>query len=294
MWSDLRRGYIYSILASIMFGSAGIFVKLSYNIGLDSINILVAQYIIAVIIMFLFIFISDRKKLLLNRTQIFHLAVLGICGNTFMTLFYYEAFKYLSVAMVTMLLFTYPIMVFIYSVLRKNEKVTLRKFIAILISFAGCIMGLNIFGENLNYSIRGVIFGLLSAVFYAFMNLYSEKKFKDVDSMSMNAYSTLFSLIVLLIYRSPHFLSGGNLNIHSTLYILMLAVFSEIIPLTLLYSSIKYIGAVKTSIIGNLEIPASIVFSTLLLGENINIVQIVGAVFIVYAIYIIRGRTYAH
>lgn len=273
-----------------MFGSAGIFVKLAYRVGLDSIDILIVQYIAAVFLMFLFIFATNRKELYLGKVQIFHLAVLGIFGTTFMTLFYYEAFKYLSVAMVTMLLFTYPVMIFIYSILFKNQKVTFDKVVAMILSFAGCILGLNIFNVNLDYTFKGIIFGLLSAVFYAFMNLYSEKNLKNIDAMTINAYSTLFSLITLVIYSPPYFLFNNKFQWEGIFYIILLAVLTDVIPLTLLYSSIKYIGSVKTSIICNLEIPASIIMSGVILGEKIYMIQIIGALLILYAVYIITQR----
>lgn len=273
-----------------MFGSAGVFVKLVYRFKIDSISILIIQYIIASFLMFFMVFIKDKKNLYLNRVQIFHLAVLGIFGNTFMSLFYYEAFKYLSVAMVTILLFTYPLMIFIYSVLFEGQKVTLRKVTALVLAFIGCILGLNIFGGKIDYQIKGIVFGLLSAVFYAFMNLYSEKNLQNIDSMTINAYSTLFSLIALVIYKPPYFLFNGQLEAGGLFYIALIAIVSDAIPLTLLYSSIKYIGAVKTSIIGNLEIPTSILISCMVLKEKIYIPQIVGAVLIVYAVYIITRR----
>ncbi|WP_291729975.1 DMT family transporter [Clostridium sp.] len=281
---------MYSIVAAIMFGSAGIFVKLAYKVGLDSIDILIVQYIAAVILMFALIFARNREALYIKRTQVFHLAVLGIFGTTLMTLFYYEAFKYLSVAMVTILLFTYPIMILIYSIIFRNQKITFQKMMAVILSFAGCVLGLNVFNGSVDYTFKGIIFGLLSAVFYAFMNLYSEKNLQNIYSMTINAYSTLFSLITLVIYRPPYFLLEDKINMKGILYIILLAVVTDVIPLTLLYASIKYIGAVKTSIIGNLEIPASIIISSIVLKERVYMAQIIGALMILCSVYIITQR----
>ncbi|MDT8718585.1 EamA family transporter [Clostridium sp. 19966] len=68
----------------------------------------------------------------------------------------------------------------------------------------------------------------------------------------------------------------------------ILAVLCEIVPLTLLYSSIKHIGSLRVSIIGNLEIPVAIIFSYFALGERINIAQILGACMVVYAAYTVQ------
>jgi drug/metabolite transporter (DMT)-like permease len=285
----LKKGYIYAVISAILFGTAGIFVKLAYNTGLDSVGLLTVQYIIAVILMFTVAFFKDRKKLIISKKQLFHMVVLGGIGNTLMTVFYYMAFEYLPVAMVTMLLFTYPIMVFIYSVFFEKQKIDIRKVAAIIAAFLGCILALNIFSGDLKYSLKGVIFGLLSAVFYAFMNLYSEKKLESVDSLSINAYSTLFSLLTLLMYRWPSFIFKGQIKLEGLAYIIALAVLCEIVPLTLLYASIKHIGSLKVSIISNLEIPTAIIVSFFILEEAISIMQILGAVLIFYSIHLIRA-----
>lgn len=251
-------------------------------------DLLTFQYIIAVIIMFVFAFFKNKSKLFVTKGELIKLAVLGVFGNTLMTVFYYSAFEYLNVAMVTMLLFTYPIMVFIYSLIFQKQKADIKKVLAMLIAFMGCALTLNVFWSNINYSAKGIIFGLLAAVFYAFMNLYSEEELKEVDSLSINAYSTLFSLMCLIIYRQPKALLEANINPHNLIYILILAIICEVIPLTLLYKSIQSIGALKVSIIGNIEIPTAILISVIILRESISIFQIIGAIMIIYSVHIIK------
>ncbi|NMM64481.1 EamA family transporter [Clostridium sp. P21] len=284
----MKKGYIYSIISAILFGAAGLFVKLILKTGLDSISLLTVQYIIAVLLMFVVAFIKEKEKLHVTKKQLFNLAILGIVGNTFMTIFYYKAFEYLPVAVVTMLLFTYPIMVLIYSAIFEKRKLGRKKVLIMFLAFLGCLLTLNILSGGFKYSAVGIVFGLLSAVFYAFMNLYTEKKLEGIDSLSINAYSTLFSLISLLLYKWPYFLFEGNIKIESFIYIVILAVVCEIIPLTLLYSAIKYIGSLKVSIISNLEIPTAMIVSFFVLKEHVYLTQIIGAGLIVYAIYLIR------
>lgn len=287
----MNKGYIYAIVAAVLFGTAGMFVKLAQRTGLDSITLLTLQYVFAVILMFTIGFIKNKQELIVTKNQLKHLAILGIVGNTFMTVFYYMAFEYLPVAMVTMLLFTYPIMIFIYSYFFERTKLNFKKRLAIFIAFIGCICTLNIIGGGFSYSIKGIIYGLLSAVFYAFMNLYSEKKLENVEALAINAYSTAFSLLILCVFKFPVIVFQGKIKIESICYIAVIAIFCEIIPLTLLYASIKYIGSLKVSIINNLEIPIAILGSYLVLSEKVTFIQLVGAMLIVYAIYLIREKS---
>lgn len=284
----MNKGYVYSISSAILFGSAGLFVKLAYAGGIDSISLLTLQYIIAVPFMFVLMYIFNKESFKITKAQLLRLSVLGIIGNTFMTVFYYMSFNYLPIQMVAILLYTYPIMVFIYGAAIKRDSLGYTKLFAVVLAFFGCILTLDLLFGQFKYSLKGVIFALLAAMFYAFMNIYSEERLQGLAPLAINAYSTFFSLICLMIYKFPVFVFRGEITTSMFLYTAILALFCEIIPLTLLYSAIKYIGALKVSIIGNLEIPTAMLVSFFILHEQIGIMQIIGTVLVIYAIFMIR------
>ena len=284
----MKQGYFYSILSAILFGSAGLFVKLAYIGGIDSISLLTLQYIIAVPLMFTLMYVFNKKSLKITKEQILRLAVLGIVGNTFMTVFYYISFNYLPIQMVAILLYTYPIMVFIYSFFLKKETLGYKKIFAVFLAFFGCVLTLDILSVQTKYSLIGVTFALICAMFYAFMNIYSEERLQGLEPLAINAYSTLFSLISLIIYKFPIFIFRGYITKRLLLYTTILAIFCEVIPLTLLYAAIKHIGSLKVSIIGNLEIPTAMIVSFFILHEQIASMQIIGTILVVCAIYMIK------
>ena len=284
----MKKGYIYSIFSAILFGSAGLFVKMAYVGGVDSISLLTLQYMIAVPLMFVLMYIFDKESFKITKAQLLKLAVLGIVGNTFMTVFYYVSFNYLPMEVVAILLYTYPIMVFVYSAVFKKSNLGYKKLFALVLAFFGCVLTLDILSGQLKYSAIGVIFGLLCAMFYAFMNIYSEENLQGIKPLAINAYSTLFSLIALMIYKFPLFIFSGEIRSGLLFYTTILAVFCEIIPLTLLYAAIKRIGSIKVSIIGNIEIPTAMIISFFILNEKIGFMQIVGTTIVIGAVYMIR------
>ncbi|MHC1719469.1 MAG: DMT family transporter [Clostridiaceae bacterium] len=284
----MRNGYVYAILAAVLFGAAGLFVKMAHSTGLDSVSLLTVQYMLSVTLMFGYGILRDRKAFAVGRKKLLELAVFAVAGNTFMAIFYYMAFEYLPVAMVTILLFTYPVLIFIFTCLFEKGNMMSRKAAAIALAFTGCILALNIGPGQAEYPIIGIILGLLCALFYAFMNIYCEKRLYDVDALVINAYTALFSLIALCIYRFPLFAFKGELKFESIIYIAILAVFSQIVPLTMIYSAIKDIGALKVSIIGNLEIPTAAFLAYIFLGEKLTIIQVLGSALIIIALLLIR------
>ncbi|AYD39940.1 DMT family transporter [Clostridium fermenticellae] len=284
----MKKGYIYSILSAVLFGTCGIVIKTSLSQGIDSITLLILQYLIAIPIMIIFMLIIDKDSLIISKKDLYHAAVLGVIGNTFMTVFYYLAFDYLDVSVVTILLYTYPIMVFIYSAVFERVKIGVSKILLLCVAFIGCFLALGILKGMGTFSAIGIVYGILSAVFYAFMNIYTEKKMSNMNSFSINFYSILFSFISLILVKLPHIDFYINFNIKLVVSVLLLAVMCEIIPLTLLYSAIKKIGSLRVSIIGNLEIPTAMFLSVLILKENVTILQVIGAFMVIYAVYSIR------
>lgn len=284
----MKKGYIYSILSAILFGTCGIVIKVAFSQGIDSVSLLILQYLVSIPMMFFYMLIMSKNSFIISKVDLYHTAVLGVIGNTFMTVFYYLAFDYLDVSMVTILLYTYPIMVFIYSAVFEKMKMSFNKIFLLIIAFVGCFLALGLTSGMRIFSIKGIVYGVLSALFYAFMNIYTEKKMGHINSFAINFYSIIFSLIFLIIIKLPYLSFKQNLNTRLVICVLLLAVMCEIIPLTLLYSAIKKIGSLKVSIIGNLEIPTAMFLSVLILREKVTLLQVFGAAMVIYAVYSIR------
>lgn len=283
------KGFIYAVISSIFFGSAGIFVKSNYNENFSSVDLLMLQYILASVILLTICLVKYRQSLKLSRSMLKKLIIQGAVFNTFMTVFFYSSFEYLDMAVATMLLYLYPAMVAAISFVFLNTKISRLKIAAICGTFLGSLLVLDIFSNSFSsISIKGILFGVLAAVFYSFMNLYAERIVEDIPSMVITLYTTIFSLVVLFIInygfigKIPSITSGSILNAA------LLAFFCEIIPLTLLYSSIKYIGSVTTSIISTIELPASAVFSYFVMQEGISLVQAIGILVIGYSVIVLK------
>lgn len=280
------QGFIYAIISAVFFGSAGIFVKSGYSSNFTPVDLLMLQYIIAGIILFIMCFVKYKDKLRLSAVDLKRLIIQGAVGNTLMTVFFYQSFKYLDVAVATMLLFMYPSMVALASLVVFKEMISKTKIIAILGTFLGCILVLDIVGKGSNISYIGVVFAILSAVFYAFMNIYAEKIVHDIPGLVITFYTTIFSLIVLFIFNFSFIYKIVDVSIPSFTNAALLAFFCEIIPLTFLYEAIKRIGPVSTSIITSLELPASAVIAFIFLNEKLSYVQVLGILIVVY--FVIR------
>ena len=284
----MKKGYLHAILSAFFFGLAGILVKLALKTGLESIQLIVLQYMVSVPLLFLYIFITDKNKLKLTKTLLMNLIILGVVGNAPMTIFYYNAFERLPAPIVTIMLYTYPFIIFIYNTLFFRRKMDRKMLFLISIGFLGAILTLNIIGASNTYSTKGMFYAFMAAIFFAFMNMFCEKKLIQIDAFVINTYSTFFSLLALLSYNYAHMAFLAKVTLPIVLNVGVLSLFCEVLPLTLLYSGIKKIGGLKTSMIGNLEIPTAIILSALVLNEKLVGIQFIGVLLIIYTTYQIK------
>lgn len=284
------KGFVYAIISAVFFGSAGIFIKSGYSSDFTPVDLLMLQYIIGSIILFLMSFIKYRDKLKLSKELVKKLFIQGAIGNTLMTVFFYEAFRYLDVAVTTMLLFTYPAMVALAASLIFKQRISQLKLALIVGTFLGCILVLDVFTKASDINYIGVAFALLSAFFYAFMNLRAERIVEDLPGLVITFYTTVFSLIVLFIFNFDFVYKLPEVSLPSFVNAALLAFFCEIIPLTLLYEAIKRIGPVSTSIITSLELPASAITAFVFLGERLTLTQIIGILTVVYCVIKLKNE----
>lgn len=288
------KGFIFAIISALFFGCAGIFVKHGYTEDFSPVDLLMLQYIIATGILFILCFIKYKKELILSKVMLKKLIIQGAIGNTLMTVFFYESFKYLDVAVATMLLFTYPSMVAFISFTFLHEKISKNKIFSIIGTFLGCLLVLDLFSTSVKISNTGVIFALISAVFYSFMNIYAEKIVEDVPSLIITFYTTLFSLIVLCIFNFSFVHKLMYVSSSSILNAALLAFFCEIIPLTFLYEAIKTIGPVSTSIITSLELPFSAIIAFLFLKEDLSLSKIIGISIVIFCVIKLKNDQLKH
>jgi drug/metabolite transporter (DMT)-like permease len=289
----MYKGFIYAVVSAVFFGSAGIFIKQGFEQELSPVELLIIQYILASLMLFILCVMKHRKELRISGTMLKKLLIQGVVGNTLMTIFLYSSMAYLDVAVATMLLYTYPAMVAAFSFFHRGERVSVIKTAAIVGTFIGCLMVLNIWSvKQGSLSFIGVLFGILSAVFYSFMNIYAEGIVEDTPPLVITFYTTIFSLAALLIFNTKFIFRISTLHFDVFMNAGMLAFFCEIIPLTLLYAAIKQIGPVKTSIISTLELPVSAIVSFALIGEVLLPMQFAGIILVLFSIIALRREKF--
>jgi drug/metabolite transporter (DMT)-like permease len=126
-------GILLIAVSAAFFGTLAIFGRLLYTEGVDTFTMLFLRFGVAACVMMLILILRKesfpRGKILL---QLIGMGALGYVGQSFS---YLTAIKYASAGLVALLLYLYPIFVFVLSVIILHEKVTWIKVLALILAY---------------------------------------------------------------------------------------------------------------------------------------------------------------
>lgn len=201
--------------------------------------------------------------------------------------FYYLSLTYTSVSVcIVMLMQSVWIGSVIDFVINKN-KPTPNKIIAIIIVLAGTILATNLFSSDIDIDWRGIFWGLMAALSYSVSLLVSNNVATGYPPLSRSLYIIAGSAtVVTLIWGYSLF----NQFDPSVLWKwgIPIALFGTVLPPLLFTKGIPVIGIGLGSILASIELPVSVTMARIVLGEQINISQLLGIILILLAVVIMN------
>lgn len=266
-----------NIIAMLIFGTIGLFVK---NIDLNSSEIALTRGFIGGITL-LFAMVLLRKKVSIEaiKRNIYLLIFSGFAVGL-NWIFLFQGYKYTSISNTTLSYYFAPIFVTILAPFILKEKLTLSKFLCVLMALVGmfCIVGVD--GINGGSDLIGIAYGLLAAGFYASVILMN-KFLKGIDSLEITIIQLLSATITLLPYVL-YMDSGKSLNIslNSIPYILILGIVHTGIAYLLYFSSLQELKGQTIAVLSYIDPVFAIIISAIILKEHLGILQIIGGVLI--------------
>lgn len=288
-----KKNLIYEILilfAGIMWGVIGIYVKAIRENGFTSIQISALRWIFSALITFIAVMIYDWKKLKIELRDIWLFALIGIFSSLAMSTFYFMCMELTSIAVSDVLMYTSPIWVMIFSAIFFKEKITAKKYVCIVLAFAGCALVSGVLKGGGKYDFLGIAFGICSGVAYSLYSILGKVVLKKYDKVTLTAYNVIFAAIgALFITDVREVFSLVSINPSSLKYIFMLAALGTAIPFFLYTFALKYVRASNAAVICCIEPVAAAIVSIFIAGESLDIVQIVGIFVIIFSIILLQG-----
>lgn len=266
-----------NITAMLIFGTIGLFVK---NIELSSSEIALTRgFIGGVTLILATIFLKKKISFEAIKNNLYLLIFSGLAVGL-NWIFLFQGYKYTSISNATLSYYFAPVFVTILAPFILKEKLTLSKFLCVLMALVGmfCIVGVD--GINGGSDLIGIAYGLLAAGFYASVILMN-KFLKGIDSIEITVIQLISATITLLPYVL--YVEGlGILSVSSVSipYILILGIVHTGIAYLLYFSSLQGLKGQTIAVLSYIDPVFAIIISAVILKEQLGVLQIIGGVLI--------------
>lgn len=197
-----KKQLLPAVFAGIAWSTTGLFVTGLIACGFDTVTIASGRCIFGALSAFLFVLLTNRRALKITLPQ---LAISLLGGASFFTMAfaYYQSIHYSTASIAASLLYTEPAMIMLVSVLFFGERLTWKKLVALPLLVVGCGLVSGFVGGG-SISAAGIIYGLLSAVFYTLYSVCSRLSGKLREApTTFTVYCFLGAAITSLFFASP-------------------------------------------------------------------------------------------
>jgi drug/metabolite transporter (DMT)-like permease len=283
--------YLLIIGAAILWASAGTTSKYLFNAGMSP--YILAQYRVSFssLLIFGYLFLFSRGTLKINLRDLRYLVVLGALGMVGVQVTYLFAISKIKVAIAILLQYLTPFFVATYSWLFLRERMDRWKVLSILLAFAGCALVVEVYKVSFfSLNIKGVIAGLLSAVFFSFYSLLGERVMQRYNPWTVLFYALVFAAVLLNISMPITNIILWKAELRWCLSVVYIIVCGTVIPFGLYNMGIEHLRSTRASIVAALEPVSAGFLSFVFLGELLTGWQIFGGLLVIAAIGIIQSR----
>jgi len=273
-------GIILIAISAASFGTLAIFGRYAYADGMDTFTVLFIRFGSSAVFMTVVLFL--RKEHFPSRQILLQLVGMGALGYVGQSFMYMTAIKYASSGLVALLLYLYPMFVFILSVIIFHEKATSVKVISLVLAVIGAALTVDPNGGQL----KGALMAIAAALIYSVYIIVGTNVMKHVSAVQSSA---IIFASAGAVYGMLTFVNGAHFPASNSGWLAMLGmiVFSTIIPVVTFLAGLERIGPTNAAMLSTLEPVVSVLLAAWLFRERLMPIVLVGGGLILVAVILL-------
>lgn len=287
--------YIEVIVAGILWGCMGLFVRNLNTLGLATMGIVAIRCFITCILVLLYLAIFKRELLKIKLKDIWCFLGTGFCSILFFNFCYFKSMTLTSLSIAAILLYTSPAFIMVMSFFLFKEKFNRFKVAALVMTFVGCIfvsglMNTLVNGGNLTLSPAALLLGLGAGFGYALYSIFGRYALeRGYHSLTITFYTFLFASVGSLFFTDlPQLASVFTGSIKGCLLCVGIAVFGTLIPYITYTAGLNGMDNGRASVVVSIEPAVATVVSFFVYHENPGIWGLIGIVLVLGAVVLVN------
>ncbi|MEM2105631.1 MAG: DMT family transporter [Candidatus Bathyarchaeia archaeon] len=271
------KGYLLIAAASVIWGTMGIFGKMAFAYGVHPITLTALRIAISSTTALFSIAIFNRKLLKVRRQHLPQLIMFGVFAVALQRVAYFYTVDLTTATIAAIMFYTYPIFVTAYTAIFLKERITPLTITAITLAFFGVALVVKVYETSwLNANTLGLAFGILTSVLFALYFLMAKRLRENYTNWTLLLYGDGIGAIALaptLLFVYPEIASYTP---ELWYLICVIALFPSLTAYLLFSHALKYVEPTKGSILSLIEPLSAAAFSTTILGETFEPLQLLG------------------
>ena len=277
------------VIAGIMWGSVGVFVRFLTAGGLDNGTIVCTRMFVSALVLGLFMLAKDRSLFKFPKKAIPMLLVGAIIGSAYMNVMYNIAILQLHLALSSVLLGMFALWAIFLGSIFFKEKITKRKIVCVFLALFGVVLVSGALEQTdiSTVSIFGVAIGLTAALMYAINGVTTRVMGNwGMDALTINFWYFLIAALSLLPLchwdQVAAYVAASPAS--SIAWLVSQSLVCAIIPYVLFTIALNNMDIGIASTLELIEPAAGMVFGFVLFGEVPTVLMVIGVGVVIFAL----------
>jgi drug/metabolite transporter (DMT)-like permease len=276
---------VLCVVSACGFGLMAIVAKEAYAAGLGVTSLLAARFVLAAGVFWAIV--AVRRPARPPRRAALACVGLGAVGYAAQAGLFFSALEHIDASLTSLLLYTYPALVFCGAVALRRERVTSWKALALGLASAGAALVL-LGGGTRGLEATGVMLALAAGATYAVYILIADGIVARVDPVLLGALVATGAAATFAVAGA----AGGGLAFTSGgwIWIAAIALLSTVLPIVTFMLGMERVGAATASIASTFEPVVTVALAVALYGEGLGPLQALGGALVLAAVVALQTR----
>lgn len=280
-------GPFLCLLSAVAFGAMAIFGKFAYDAGVSPSALLLVRFTLAAIV--LAGLLARRPPARPAPGAVVTALALGAVGFATQATLYFEALRVMDASLLSLILYTYPLMVTAAAVLLGRERMTRARAIALTVASAGTLLVLLGAGGGA-ISPLGAALAFGSAVTYTVYILASDRVVHSVPPVLLTALVMAGAAVAL----SGKALVTGGVDLGLTpagwFWVSCIVLVSTVLAALTFFAGLRRTGPSTAAILSTVEPVVTTGLAAVTLGEFLTPAQVAGGLLVLTSVVVLQFR----
>ena len=282
--TSVGRATLLIVVSAFSFGSISVLTVLTTSAGVPLLTAMAWRYVLGAVL--LVSVVQIKRITSIPKRRIIQLMLIGGVGQALITYLSLHALEYIAVGPLAFLFYTYPAWVALLAAVRRTEKLTPMRVLALILALTGVTIMVGAPTEKLDPI--GVTLALASALLYsAYLPALANVQ-KDIPALLSTfllIIGAAISFVIAALFAGELFLPKGT-AVWSNIFVL--ALVSTVIAFSSLIKGLSVLGPVRTAIIATVEPFFTAILGALVLANQFGVANLIGGILIATAVLVIE------